>query len=360
MNDAMSSEQFQDYLGLLSRLLRLKAAQREAIEAELRTHLEERFAALTSEGIGPQRAISMALAEFGDAAALAAQFSAVAKLRKRRWMMRFSIGSIAVSLLAVALVTALWPDGSGELIPAAAHAQQDPPPPQPPQPQPPLEAKADRPDPNAETLKKLESLVPCEFHEMPLENVLDFLSDFAEVQTYIDARSLEDVGIGSDVPVTIKLKDVPLEMALRLILGQHNLAYTLDNGVVIITTEEEANSEASLDIRVYRVSDLVDSPPALTDLMDLITSTVEPNTWADAGCSGVIRPYRGALVITQSFRVHQKVEKLLSDLREAIPVRAADVANFPANGPPAPQGDGFDEGDEFDFSEGDDIDEFGR
>ena len=72
MIGGMSPEEFQNYLGLLSRLLRLKSTERESIEEELRSHLEERLAALTAEGIEPARAISMALAEFGDAAALAA------------------------------------------------------------------------------------------------------------------------------------------------------------------------------------------------------------------------------------------------------------------------------------------------
>ncbi|MGW8256700.1 MAG: permease prefix domain 1-containing protein, partial [Thermoguttaceae bacterium] len=77
MNAGMSPDEFQNYLGLLSRLLRLKATEREAIAEELRSHLEERVATLTAEGIEPARAISMALAEFGDAAALAAEFTAV-------------------------------------------------------------------------------------------------------------------------------------------------------------------------------------------------------------------------------------------------------------------------------------------
>ncbi len=73
----MSPDEFQNYLGLLSRLLRLRTTEREAIEEELRVHLEERFAALSAQGIEPKRAVSMALAEFGDAAALAAEFAAV-------------------------------------------------------------------------------------------------------------------------------------------------------------------------------------------------------------------------------------------------------------------------------------------
>jgi hypothetical protein len=90
----ISHGEFQNYVGLLGRLLRLRTAQRKAIEDELRAHMEERFAALSSQGIEPEQAISMALAEFGDAAVTnlrsvpAAEFTAISKLQKRRWMMR--------------------------------------------------------------------------------------------------------------------------------------------------------------------------------------------------------------------------------------------------------------------------------
>ena len=97
MTGGMSPEEFQNYLGLLSRLLRLRAIEREEIAEELRCHLEERLAVLTAQGIEPTRAVSMALAEFGDAAALAAEFTAVSQIYKRRWIMRLTVGSIVAS-----------------------------------------------------------------------------------------------------------------------------------------------------------------------------------------------------------------------------------------------------------------------
>src|SRR3972149_6909959 len=52
MTGGMSPEEFQNYLGLLSRLLRLKTTEREAIAEELRSHLEESLATLAAEGDG--------------------------------------------------------------------------------------------------------------------------------------------------------------------------------------------------------------------------------------------------------------------------------------------------------------------
>jgi hypothetical protein len=332
MTVGMTPEEFQNYLGLLSRLLRLKATECKAIEAELRSHLEERLAALTAEGVEQARAVSMALAEFGDAAALAAEFTAVSRLYERRWIMRFSIGSIAASILVAALIIGYWPGGPVQLTQNTAQAQ-------------PAENTREIPpalgrvtlDANAETQAKLEKLSSIEFVEIPLGQVVDKLSETTNIQFLLDRRVLEEAGITTDSPITFKLKGVPVEMLLRMILRDLGLTYYLDNGVVIITTPEEA--EARLETRVYRVDDLVVTrsanqfvggmPGAATDennpinvdygcLIEVITTTIKPSTWDAVGGPGSIAPYRGTLCISQTAEVHGEIKKLLEDLRQSI------------------------------------------
>ena len=359
MNDRMSNEEFRNYAALLGSLLRLGPTQREAIEDELRAHMEERFTALTAQGIGPDRAISMAVAEFGDAAALATQFSAVAKLRKRRWMMRFTMTVTVAAVALVFVAMSVWPGGSGRLADTTARAQQieksEPD-------KKPTPAKTEKSDPNSQTLAKLDASIDAQFIDTPLQDFLDYLADAVEVQFYVDERALSDKGLTDDDLITIDLKEVPAEMVLRLMLRQLDLAYMLDHGVVIITTPERA--ENNLDTRVYRIDDLVRIPAAPeratpTDvtfddrdaiihlvqpggvrqpakkmpldevdvLIELITSTIKPESWIDMGGGASIAPYRGTLVISQTELAHRKVEKLLDDLREAInpdfPVRPA-------------------------------------
>jgi len=126
MNDGISPHEFDDYVGLLSRLLKLRVSQREAISEELRLHLEERFAALTEQGVAPREAISTALAEFGDAAALAAQFSSVARLQTRRWMMRFVMTSAVTVVVATMVAVSMWPNGAVQMGMAADQTRQAP------------------------------------------------------------------------------------------------------------------------------------------------------------------------------------------------------------------------------------------
>ena len=352
MTGGMSPDEFQNYIGLLSRLLRLRATEREAIEEELRSHLEERLAALTAQGIEPARAISMALAEFGDAAALAAEFTAVSHFYKRRWIMRLTVGSIAASVIMAAMLIAYWPGGPVQLAQSLAQAQQTDKTKQ-------LPAHdTEKLDVNAQTQAKLEKLMDAEFMDATLEQLMDYLANKTDVQFHFDKRSMNEAGISMDTPVTFRLKNVPAEMIMRLVFRDLDLAYYLDNGVLIVTTPDEA--QCRLDTRLYRVSDLIDttnepasngntimkSPPTspdaeidnkarasknipassqysvqedyLDDLINLVTSTIRPTTWDSVGGPGSIAPYRGVLVISQTADIHREIQKFLDDLRKSI------------------------------------------
>src|SRR5215831_10486378 len=106
----MSDREFENYLTLIGRLLRLSAAQREAIGAELRDHFESRLIELTSRGMSHDAAVQIALEEFGDAAGLAAQFSRIAQTRKRRLIMRCTLASAAALAAALVVAISLWPE----------------------------------------------------------------------------------------------------------------------------------------------------------------------------------------------------------------------------------------------------------
>ena len=92
----MSEREFENYLILVGRLLRLTPAQRDAVADELHDHLQERLEVLTARGVSRDDAVRIALEEFGDAAGLAGEFSEIVRGRKKRWMMRVTTGTIAI------------------------------------------------------------------------------------------------------------------------------------------------------------------------------------------------------------------------------------------------------------------------
>ena len=212
----MSEREFENYLVLLSRLLRLSRAQRDAIGVELRDHLEERLDVLTARGMSREDAVRMALEEFGDTASLAGEFSEIARNRKRRWMMRVTTGTIAVTAATILLAMALWPDPQAAPAPQRATAQQ------------PIAAEeataetaktlsADDRIPteaelNAASAEKLARLSSMQFVDRPLNIELVTIGSQSGVQFYLDSKALDNLGVGSETPMSNHLKNVPLNL----------------------------------------------------------------------------------------------------------------------------------------------------
>ncbi len=94
-----------------------------------------------------------------------------------------------------------------------------------------------------------------EFNEAPLSEVVDYLKTANNIPIMIDKKALDDVGLGSDTPVTISLPGVTLRSALKLMLKELDLTYVIRDEVLKITTPEEAENE--LLTKVYPVADLV-------------------------------------------------------------------------------------------------------
>jgi hypothetical protein len=362
---AMSDAQFNRYLALLGSLLRLSRQQKLAIAEELRDHLEQRTRELVEDGVGDDEAVSLALEEFGDAARLAAELNRTAALRRRRWIVRTTIGTLAASAAAAVTLMSLWPEGHIVPAPQPATAQQSdstehssdvpgelaepsdtperPSFPEPSSQAPPsgVQAAIRELDANTVTENKLAKLITAEYFETPLRECLDAISERLQVQFYIKTRALEDEAISPDTPVTISLHDVPAEMVLDLVLESLDLAYSLRHGVIIISTPSE--QEKNLEPVVYDVSDLVGKPddfartpslevdvpptrsfedrttgttsPQTFELVNLITKVVQADTWEKVGGPGTLGVYRNALVVTHTPDVHAKIRKFLDDLR---------------------------------------------
>ncbi len=94
-----------------------------------------------------------------------------------------------------------------------------------------------------------------EFNESPLSEVVDYIKTARNIPIVIDKRALDDVGLGSDTPVTISLAGITLRSGLKIMLKELDLTYVIRDEVLKITTPEEAENE--LLTKVYPVADLV-------------------------------------------------------------------------------------------------------
>src|SRR5687767_1074724 len=122
----MSERDFDIYLSLLARMLRLSAGQRAAIEDELRDHLAERLDEFLGRGMTREEAVRAALEEFGDAAGLAQRFTSIATLHRRRLIMRYSFASLAALAVGATVVLSILPERNDVPVQGVAVAEQPP------------------------------------------------------------------------------------------------------------------------------------------------------------------------------------------------------------------------------------------
>lgn len=359
----MPEHDFELYLSLLSRFLRLNPAQRDEIADELRDHLEQRLEELSSRGISREEAIRQALDEFGDAAELASHFTKATHIRRRRLIMRCTLGTVGALAATLLVATAFWPQGP--------HAPEAPSPrlgmaQEPEAVVPPAKAElavVPSDDLRAQVATKLEARIDVlEMSERPLEEVIGMIGEQTGVDILFDEQSMTNEGIGLDqqvrkLPVTHT--KLTARAALDLILEPLQLGYTIRDGLLLVRTQQKLSE--NLEIRVYNVRDLLVQPDreaamagggagarggqfsvesALTavawaqiaqgfggerraQLEGVITTTVDPETWSEVGGPGSIIQYNGLAIINQTPAVHAKVEKLLEMMRKSLREPAA-------------------------------------
>jgi hypothetical protein len=183
--------------------------------------------------------------------------------------------------------------------------------------------------------RKLKTPVTLDFTDAPLKSILADIRAWKDLNIYVDEAALAEHGISLDRPVTIKVDQVSLKGALRLLLQCKHLTYVIKDEVLVITTEDRARGKEV--VSTYNVSDLVVKKPRTIcsaaageeeTLMRLITSTIAPRTWAAKGGTGTVDyfPLTHSLVIRQTPEVQEQVADLLAALRRQRDYEEAGLA----------------------------------
>lgn len=92
-----------------------------------------------------------------------------------------------------------------------------------------------------------------------LSHMIDFFRNASGANIVVDWKILEAAGVAKDTPVTLQVKNLSLRKMLQLTLNQASpstqLVFTVDQNVIEITTQEDADTH--LVTRVYDVNELV-------------------------------------------------------------------------------------------------------
>ena len=103
----------------------------------------------------------------------------------------------------------------------------------------------------------------------------------------LGSPALRSARIREREPVTLKLEGRSLETILQAVVLDLELTWVIRNGVLWITSEDEA--ETYLKTAVYDVRDLCRDADESEALISAITSQAEPSSWGDAGGEGSIQ-----------------------------------------------------------------------
>jgi len=115
---------------------------------------------------------------------------------------------------------------------------------------------------------------------------------------------MEEVGVTYDSPVSVNVKGVTARFVLRKILGDLGLTFVIKDEVIEVMTPKKAQD--MMVVRTYYVGDLVANRWQAAQIIDLIQSTIDPESWKANGGAGTIayHPLTRSLVIKQSAEFH--------------------------------------------------------
>ena len=203
----------------------------------------------------------------------------------------------------------------------------------------------------------LNTIISFEFLDTPLRDIVIFVREKSNINMIIDSEA-------GNVPVTLKLKDVPLRTALKYILPK-GYEYVIEGDIIHFYKQK-------MEMRVYDVRDILinlddkeplkfditaaatsqlslskgaeitkakDPSARVLDLIELIVTTVEPSSWSrstsviGASVAGGQRSINipgqgegsivarmgqpGDLVVVNNKYVHKQIEDLLASLRSS-------------------------------------------
>lgn len=176
------------------------------------------------------------------------------------------------------------------------------------------------------TLRALQQPYRGAFFEAELTTCMDRLQRDLGVSISLDERALADASIGTDTLITKDMPGVTARVFLDAMLADQGMAWVPKHEGILITTIEERDSNSACFLRVvYPVNDLVtmrvgdEDEYDLDTLIDLIYTTVHPESWDVQGGNGVIAPYPGiaAIVVESTLEIQEEILAMLEALRQA-------------------------------------------
>lgn len=211
-----------------------------------------------------------------------------------------------------------------------------------------------------------ETRLPVDLNENAFEDVVAFIGNTTRLDIDVDWESLADIGVDPDSPITLRLREVPLETLLDRVVAKVSdptlpAGWAIQDGIITIASDEVLRRNTALEIydirdMLFRVPNFDNAPQfdlssalqsgqggggsspfqsaqdddddvefedRVQEIVDLIQANIDPDGWVDlGGNTSSITQLNGNFVITTTSRNHRAIIGLLSKLRA---VRALQI-----------------------------------
>lgn len=291
------------WLNAMCAVLRFPAAEARAVREELASHLRDRIDDLMLGGCGEDEATRRAIAELGEAAAVAARFRAVRSSARRRFLMNVSMLALAGGA-AVMSVVAFLRTGEPE-VPMAVYAP-------------------------AAQERVAGTIVKIQHQTADFEDVLNELAAAAGMPVQVDWLALEEAGIEWRSEVTAVLPGVPFERAFEMLAEQLSAdpssrpAFRVHEGVIWVSTRAKFDRAETVLVSYdlgRTLQAMRDREPAgaqapdMDDITGALMELVEPEGWrGNGGDLASLTAVGQTIFVKAPPRYHDQIRWVLAQL----------------------------------------------
>ncbi|MEM7475544.1 MAG: RNA polymerase sigma factor [Planctomycetota bacterium] len=181
-----------------------------------------------------------------------------------------------------------------------------------------------------ETRVKMNTELDFEYHQTPLQQVAEELSDQLNVDVEINGVELELLGIDLDTPVTASANSSVRDL-FRRILEPLELTYRVNESSIEITSIDHAQMKPA--IRYYDLSFVLPNTVHLASIKDATINSISPDSWVENGGNASISFVGPMMIVGAPETIHEQLEILLMN------IAAMNPANLEKGSPSA--GSGF-------------------
>ncbi|MFO0944460.1 MAG: hypothetical protein U1D30_00715 [Planctomycetota bacterium] len=177
---------------------------------------------------------------------------------------------------------------------------------------------------NAVVERALDKPISFEFKNTPLADAIEFIRDAAGINVVLDALAFDDVGVTLESPISMKLSNVALRSALRIMLSPLGLDTIVQDEALVITSKQHVHDR--IEVVLYPVADLVilrnhsgEYAAFSEELARTIREALNLPRGMKKAAQGTIRfdPLTASLVVCQAVKLHEEISELLESLRQA-------------------------------------------